>query len=448
MKDKVLFAAFVVCAFISCTKAIENVKENNELIKQEETTPTSGMRMVTITASIEDATKTSYAVDGTFSWTAGDKISIIGNDNNPYTFTANGSGTSTTFTGTIPDGVLGDRAYFPADAGHTPTKFSLPYSKDVTGHDSADIPMVGTKGEGNAYEFKHCAGAALLTIENFPNDVISATITIASTHGTDPAYNYKLSGLFTIQDGPKWDGAYATETNDNIYSRKVSVSGNTAKLYIPCPAGANNWVPNKLTVVGHTSSSDVPIFTNKNMKKLGTVNRAHVMPLTPLVIYSEPDFSAVSPTAGGATHNQIAELKAYADKGYLHMRFHGATASWTGTKLNIYIYDGGNDSDPDAPYKEWSIKKTAHEIHASSIAISTSSLGAITMGGANCIASVTSSGDQTYWTISIPRTASSAMMASSGTVYLGVMVQDDTWACTAAVPEIWVNADMVEVTIP
>ncbi len=102
----------------------------------------------------------------------------------------------------------------------------------------------------------------------------------------------------------------------------------------------------------------------------------------------------------------------------------------------------------DAPYKEWSIKKTAHEIHASSIAISTSSLGAITMGGANCIASVTSSGDQTYWTISIPRTASSAMMASSGTVYLGVMVQDDTWACTAAVPEIWVNADMVEVTIP
>jgi hypothetical protein len=40
------------------------------------------------------------------------------------------------------------------------------------------------------------------------------------------------------------------------------------------------------------------------------------------------------------------------------------------------------------------------------------------------------------------------MMGSSGTVYLGVMVQNDAWNCTAAVPEIWVNADMVEVTIP
>ena len=346
-KTFVLFAAFVACIALSCNKISEEVVD-----------PETGMKTITITATIDESTKTSYA-DGTgvFSWTAGDEISVLCTDGNFYTFSATSTGSSSTFTGSIPGGEsIGDRAYFPADAGHTADSFNLPYYKDITGHDSADIPMFGTKvGSTSSFSFSHCAGAALLTIRNIPDGITSVTITVASTHSTDPAYNYKLSGLFYIHTAyPKWDGAYATAANENIYSRKVSVSSHTAKLFVPAPAGANNWVPNKLTVTGHSGGGDVVLLSDKSMAALGIIERAHVTPLSPLGVcqlgfidWSDAGVQVFE--AGGAgsnTGDRIQQWKATMDADYLYfyykilkekIKWVDDPGTYVGSQSTIYI---------------------------------------------------------------------------------------------------------------
>lgn len=169
-KYTLLFAALGACMVFSCNKGLSS---DEPVINDE--TPQVAMKTVTITATIDDelesgidkSTKTSYSNAGIFSWTEGDEISIIGSNGTPYTFTAISSGTSTVFTGTLPNEVsLGNRAYFPADVNHTASKYNVPQNKDLTSHPSAEFPMVGTKGEGNAYSFTHCCGVALFTIEN------------------------------------------------------------------------------------------------------------------------------------------------------------------------------------------------------------------------------------------------------------------------------------------
>ena len=300
--------------------------------------PGEDMKIVTLQASVAGAsTKTSYSSDasGTFSWTAGDQISVKCSDGNFYTFTAQSSAASSSFTGKIPkDESVGDKAYFPADAGHTSGNFSLPSYKDISAHDSADIPMLGSKGAGGAFSFVHCAGAALITITNIPDGITAATITVESAHASDPSHCIKLSGSFWINNSgttePYWSGAYAATSSEKQYSRKVNVSGNTAKLYLPCPGGYSNNCPNKITVVGHSSSGNVTLYTEKAMAKLGKVDRAHVLPLTPLVYnqlghitWSSVDMYPLDNErdAFAGDGANIIEWKAFSDKLFIYLYF-------------------------------------------------------------------------------------------------------------------------------
>ena len=91
-----ILAAICACLVLSCTK--ENPK-----FEEENASP--AMKTVTITASIDDVlTKTSYADGTTFSWTKGDQISVYCSDGNFYPFTADETGATSTFTGSIPEG--------------------------------------------------------------------------------------------------------------------------------------------------------------------------------------------------------------------------------------------------------------------------------------------------------------------------------------------------------
>lgn len=371
-KYTLLFAALGACMVFSCDKGLSS---DEPVINDE--TPQVAMKTVTITATIDDelesgidkSTKTSYSNAGAFSWTAGDKISVLGDDGNFYTFTANTSAASTTFTGTLPDGVnLGSRAYFPADASHTSDSYSLPSYKDISSHNSADIPMFGKKGDSNNYTFFHCAGAALLTITNIPNGISSVTITVESYNSENAEQCVKLSGVFYLHETsgtePYWDGAYAVTATQKQYSRKVSVSDNTAKLYIPCAGGYNNWVPNVLNVTGHGSSGDVALVTNKAMKKLGPVNRAHILPLAPLV-YSQlghinwPSLDMypldAEKDAFPGSSSRVISWKATSDSRfvYFYIKYNRTDAKSSGSGDYIYLgFDTDNDpsSGTDASY--------------------------------------------------------------------------------------------------
>lgn len=351
-KIALFFSALCACLLFSCKQELATPQEP-------EISHEPGMQTVTITASISE-TKTSYAESGSdliFSWTAGDEISVYCSDGNFYTLTANSTGASTTFTGTIPSGEsLGAYAFFPADAGHTHGNFYLPQYKDVTSHPSAEIPMVGLKGEGNVYAFAHCAGAALLTINNIPDGITSTTITVESYNSSNASQCYKLSGSFYIHGRatttPNWDGAYAATDAEKQFSRKVAVSSHSAQLYIPCPAGADNWVPNKLTVVGHGAGGDVTLVDEKSMKSLGTVDRAHVLPLTPLVLngLANIDWSGISGYSGDGNY---AEFKVTSDDYYIYLyskvkkeKVKWGTTAEAGENGSYFYY--GIDTDQDA----------------------------------------------------------------------------------------------------
>lgn len=438
MKKNVLFfAAFAAtCLVVSCNKVNETVEQ------------VPGMKTLSLTAVINEAdTKTSYAGGTTFSWTAGDKISVLCSDDNLYEFTASSTAASTTFTGTVPDGVsLGDKAYFPADLGNTATKINIPKTKDLTGHPSAEIPMVGDKGVGNVFTFSHCAGAALLTIDNIPSGIVSVKIQVVNA-------SLKLSGAFTINGSAGdyyWDPDGKDGDNDT-FIRTVSVVDHAAEVYIPysCnPSYGNMWAANTLNVIGYDSyDNPTALVTDKAMKAIGTFTRAHVIPLTPLVLtlpnYSDP--SAVTTTCG-ATHTEIEEMTAVADAKFLYMRFHGTTASWTGGEFHLYMGDG-NPSGASIHWG-WTTKGTSETNISASKSISTSSFSGLTVAGTSCQTKCETVGDQTYWEIAIPRSAT-PLLSSAGTVYVGIFVlETSTWGFTAAIPEVSVSSPMIAVTLP
>ena len=160
-KISLVIAALAAVFAVSCNKEIATPQTPD-------TSAPAGMKLVTITASVEGAdTKTSYTDNGDgkglFSWTKGDQISvrcIDGSSNRKYfTFTANETGLSVTFTGSIPeDYTLEAEAFFPASEEHyweswqpyynIPMYRPMYIGDDSKGRLSADIPMFAKATDG------------------------------------------------------------------------------------------------------------------------------------------------------------------------------------------------------------------------------------------------------------------------------------------------------------
>lgn len=278
------------------------------------------------------------------------KNSGLCSDGNFYEFTANSTAASSTFTGSIPEGEhLGSYAFFPADAGHYYAgsgsyKFNIPEYKDLTGHPSADMPMVGDKGEGDAYSFMHCSGAALLTITDIPAKYTSVEISIVNA-------SLKLSGPFGVykDSNSKWTYSAAAGENESekTFTRKVAVSGNMAQVYLPYASGASLWAPSTITVTGYDSSKKATVlFDNKAMKALGDFTRAEVKPLAALAVppsdnLKNIDWSSIAANEG--INNRIVEWKATSDKNFVYINYKitAEKIKWSGTTYdNGYIYVG------------------------------------------------------------------------------------------------------------
>ena len=442
-KTFVLFAAFVACITLSCNKINEEVVD-----------PETGMKTVTITATIDEPeTRTSYA-DGTgaFSWTAGDEISVLCDDNNVYTFTANSTAATSTFTGNIPSGVgLGARAFFPADAAHDVLGYSyhIPESKDISGHTSADIPMVGTKS-GNAYLFSHCCGATKLTIDNIPSTITKVLITVSHP-------SLKLSGSFSVFTSGgyyRWNAAGAGSESEKVFSRKVAVSSNTASIFIPYASGGDWWGTNTVNVIGY-DALDTPtnLIVNKAMaSSIGAVERAHIKPLTPLPV-SKLQFIDWT-DAGVFTSNLdpesskkcLTELKVTADAYYMYARVKAPVSGYAGDYLDVYLSDGNPSGSHYAIADDNHYWTTSGEVvyaqeHKGSV--TTSSI-TMTFNGSSIETDTLNDGDNVYWYMAFPRSAHS-LLSSSGTVYVAFMLWNG-WSCSGAIPTK--NGSMMSVTLP
>ena len=465
-KYSLLFSALCACVVFSCNKEVNAPKEEvNEEPKEVIENPGDGMRTITISASVdEDITKTSYTGGTTFKWTAGDKISIYCSDGVFRDFTATTSAAASTFTGSVPDGVsLGSLAYFPAAKdNHTTTSIYIPETKDLTGNGSADLPMIGSKGEGDVYAFQHCSGAVKFTVANIPAGIVKVKVSFVSTHATEPdSKSLRLSGLCYVSSTPtpgkSYSAAYATSLSERTYTRTVSVSDNEAVVYVPYATGGTMHVPNVINIVGYDSSdNEVNLLADKTMKAISayTFERAHVKPLSTLVLnnlsrvnWSASGVASASLDVWQTTTVGLTELKAVADDYYLYARVKGPASSITSSNyMDVYLSDGEDGSYVYHDY--WLTTGSTYYKQEHKGSVTTTSL-TLTFNDKSVDTKTETSGEDVIWYMALPRSAHS-LLTSAGTVYFGVTLWQ-AWSIIGCIPSqrTWDHESyLVGVTLP
>jgi len=248
--------ALMAAALLAAACAKESLEEPVAL-------PEGSTYTFTLTASQEDApdTRTSYADDKYFSWSAGDQISVLfhsGDENRFFTLTTSGTGSSASFSGEIEAGFSlgssdGDHskiALYPAGA-HTydpslakPAVFNIPFQTDFTeSHFSANLPMAAIGDEDNHFAFYHISGSYKVVFTEIDPSVTKVRLFVKNQN------TYKLSGNYTLQDGmTRWWDEYASEgSRDQTVSYVTAVDGDhKATFYIP---------------YGHKQEHFLPVFT-------------------------------------------------------------------------------------------------------------------------------------------------------------------------------------------
>lgn len=452
-KISIILAALAACFAISCTKEAPTTEP------QDPSAP-AGMKKVTITATAEGATKTTYTDNGefgVFSWTEGDQISVWCSDDQFHTLTAEAEGASVRFSGMIPEGVsLGWYAFYPADENHANCAFSIPQYKDLSKQFSADLPM-GAQIVDGAYVFKHMTSAIELTFSNIPDEVKTVVISFVNE-------SMKFSGSFssyisndrwiwnTIEEG--------VQESDRTYIRKVSVENNTAKLYVPYRGKLWGGYDNTINIIGFDEDgNEYVLLRDRNMpgRDLDLTGQGIIVPVAslelpdyvPSVDWTKVDWtgenvlSYVLPAYGVSSSRQVLrEMQYFADVHYLYLRLSASIAKLTETsteKLTFAFFDK-TDGAGAGLWGWWGDAKGDIQYVAEGIApITGTDLDVSISTGVN----KQEDGDMVIWTFAIPRSTHEVFQNSA--VYLGIMSQKGSDA-TGAIPEKY--ASMLEVTLP
>lgn len=257
MKKYIIVIMLMAIGMASCSKIVsETENENNDPTIKE---LSDGSRLITIYADcdkiLDEGTesKTSYASDVTFSWVAGDKISVLFHNSSDepvwVDFTAASTAASSRFTATV-DGDLTMGApttgtywaLYPASDSHVYTsdsdiKFYLANTHDGS---TAKIPMIAKSAAGSdpSFHFRHLGGALKMTIKNIRTEVSNIRVEFNS-HGWSGA-RY-VAGLFNVQEPDSSTPTILAVPNTAyeatyVTSATAAVDGShKAVVYIPLP---------------------------------------------------------------------------------------------------------------------------------------------------------------------------------------------------------------------
>ena len=231
-------------------------------------------KKVTIEASI-DGTKTYYANDKTFSWLAGDEISVMEELDGEVkfdVFTAAAEGRATSFNGEISEGAtFGKWAVYPAtlepevdEAGVLSFKVQHGSVQEI---DPANplkyLPLVGQKQEDGKYKFSTAMGAVKFSFTNVPANAYYFNI-----NAKEPIYGY-----FTAdEDGTVKSANYVGEDAEAGYSwwEIVPNEDGTLDVYVPMPvgtltAGMEVWLEDigVNTLFSITTAKDIEVVRNR-----------------------------------------------------------------------------------------------------------------------------------------------------------------------------------------
>lgn len=247
----------------------------------------TGTTRISIRASLSEETKTAYADEKTFSWTAGDHLSLMVTNNETgqpdvIRMVTDESGTSVTFYGDLPDGwTPADFAFYPKDTGDS--NFSSDLGKVVTdagemhlrtwgtitpdlSNPMASIPLIGKKQNDGSFAFKTATGILRFTVENIPADTYFFRL--------DAPEGTALNGNFSFGD----DCTLYMQNVEYPWPQKYvyfapEAEGETRDFYLPIPVGT---VPagtvvsiqseSRGNVVIATTTKDIEVIRNKVLR--------------------------------------------------------------------------------------------------------------------------------------------------------------------------------------
>ena len=454
MKKLLVFFSFVGLFAWSCNKSIDTPVS-------EEQTP--GWHTVTLNASIADVTKTAYAEEKTFTWSAGDQISVLfhnGDVNNFYTLTAAAGGVaSTSFSGSVPDGyVIGSSddgkkyALYPAaDHAYDVSKthkilFEIPQEIDFTAsHFSANIPMFAEGDGSNNFAFTPIAGAYKFTFKVADGiSKVKLNVSQASSYRYTGKFPYRMANGF-IAFEPK-DGTGSESEMFRSTTMTANVESNFVSFYMPFRPSAGLKNPtvtvfnadNEYTLYSGSASTSLANTSLTSITVLPTLDLTAQGLGTPIVSAFGITWGAVTAVAAGrsdAPYDGIEELKATADASNLYLlikvkkasTYYGISGYSHGNLINIYL---GNDSSTTEFSWQWTgyyTKKFEGWLLQSGLA------DYITYQAPGTVDNTVDAGTYLYYELSIPRSLDACLSGTSATVSVEANQQyvEADWAGSA-----------------
>ena len=250
-----LAAALMGMLAVSCTKE-----------KEAPVVPaTPGKHQISVKATIDPGTRTSYENDKTFSWVAGDVVEFLVLSADESTvhyveFTAQSSGPETTFVGEVEEGeTLYGLAFYTSKGsymtfggeGDENLYMNFPSFIRIDGDsevyytvDSANplenLPLTGLELEDGSFLFQTAGGAAKFSFTDVPEGAVYFIIE-ESTNRLSGQFAMDETGVFTMEGARR--GSYEYEDETYYYSSGYvgyvfeRQSDGTGTIYVPLPVG-------------------------------------------------------------------------------------------------------------------------------------------------------------------------------------------------------------------
>lgn len=308
---------------------------------------------LTITSTLDESvTKTAYAGEKTFSWSVGDKISVLCNDgtaNRWETFTAQSAGKTSQFKAQVAasvkigplDGSFSGVALFPACEDHVyqdkdNMAFALPATRDFRaaggGHASADLPMFAWADGDGSYAFTHLTGAAKFSFKDVPCAHVKFTFTTTT--------DVKLNGIYPLVLGDaavQWNAAGTDVASERSVTYYADVEDGSVSFYLPYATGTI-WAWNQVKLENADTGEE--LYADTSVKEIA-VQRKRVTVLAPV---------SLSPSSAGFQVNldfeESEDVIANPERGLYKMvtyKYPSSSSSWTSYSTSVTdSYDSEN----------------------------------------------------------------------------------------------------------
>lgn len=455
MKKIFTIVSFATLLFAACSK-----EEVAPVERQENLTP--GTYLFTLKANLDnpEETKTSYAGEQTFSWSAGDQISVLfhkDDDNRFFTLTTTGTGASVMFSGEITSGyTIGSSndaaekiALYPAGAHYydrTKAKyhatdnpkrgafFNIPAVTDFTkSHVSANLPMAAIGDGENVFAFKHIAGMYKVVFSS-----IDPSVTKVKLHVKNQVTR-ALSGDFRLEDGGShyytWWWTSASEGSEGqtvSYVVNVDPSTHKASFYIPYSHGDGEGFQPTFTLTNAVNGNTLAIAQAKapfSGDHAPSYSHIVVMPEIPASgtgtapawkSNHEINWDMVDTSVGGRTSENFAginQMKVTSDADNLYILLDIKTSYLVDNAAyqnsNYFILYMGDGSDSGSGTWMWEQKyQNVYQgwLKTGNAVTYTATDGEIVDAIANI------SGEHCYYEIAFPRSGHSALLGTSAII--------------------------------